>query len=137
MKKVGHTSEFFLAFIDVLKKQLLIKKSCWIQPIKNKIILIFPMLHFFKKINTCRYHHQNLDDIIYSSWDIEQSILKLVILGHFLPFYTPLKAQKSKFWNMKKFAGDIIIHMCTKNHNHMIYGSWNMEWDRQIFLFLF
>ena len=33
---------------------------------------------------------------------------------------------------MKKFAGDIIIlHMCTKNHNHMMYGSWDMEWDRQ------
>ena len=25
--------------------------------------------------------------MIYSSWDIEQNILKLVILGHFLPFY--------------------------------------------------
>ena len=36
---------------------------------------------------------------------------------------------------MKKIAGDIIIlHMCTKNHNHMMYGSWDMEWDRQIFL---
>ena len=36
---------------------------------------------------------------------------------------------------MKKFAGDIIIlHMCTKNHNHMMYGSWDTEWDRQNFL---
>ena len=36
---------------------------------------------------------------------------------------------------MKKFAGDIIIlHMCTKNHNHMMYGSWDTEWDRQKFL---
>ena len=27
---------------------------------------------------------------------------------------------------MKKFAGDtIILHMCTKNHNHMIYSSPN------------
>ena len=25
--------------------------------------------------------------MIYSSWDIEQNLLKLVILGHFLPFY--------------------------------------------------
>ena len=38
---------------------------------------------------------------------------------------------------MKKFAGDIIIlHMCTKNHNHMMYGSWDMECDRQNFLSL-
>ena len=36
---------------------------------------------------------------------------------------------------MKKFTGDIIIlHMCTKNHNHMMYGSWDTEWDRQTFL---
>ena len=36
---------------------------------------------------------------------------------------------------MKKFAGDIIIlHMCTKNHNYMMYGSWDTEWDRQSFL---
>ena len=36
---------------------------------------------------------------------------------------------------MKKFAGDIIIlHMCTKNHNHMMYGSWDTVWDRQNFL---
>ena len=35
---------------------------------------------------------------------------------------------------MKKFAGDIIIlHMCPKNHNHMMYGSWYTEWDRQDF----
>ena len=38
---------------------------------------------------------------------------------------------------MKKIAGDIIIlHMCTKNHNHMMYGSWDMECDRQNFLSL-
>ena len=35
---------------------------------------------------------------------------------------------------MKKFAGDIIIlHMCTKNHNYMMYGS-STEWNRQHFL---
>ena len=33
---------------------------------------------------------------------------------------------------MKKIPGDIIIlHMCTKYHNHMMYGSWDTEWDRQ------
>ena len=35
---------------------------------------------------------------------------------------------------MKKIAGDmIILHKCTKNHNHMRYGSWDMLWDRQNF----
>ena len=36
---------------------------------------------------------------------------------------------------MKKNAGDIIIlHMCTKNHFHMMYGFWDTEPDRQNFL---
>ena len=73
--------------------------------------------------------------MIYSFWDIEQNILKLVILGHFLPFYHPKKTLKSKFWKMKKFAGDIVIvHMCTKNHNNMMYGSWDMEWHKHKFM---
>ena len=38
---------------------------------------------------------------------------------------------------MKKFAGDIIIlYMCTKNHNHMIYSSWDTEWDTEFFIIL-
>ena len=94
---------------------------------------------FFKKIKktTCRCHYQNLDDMIYmmySSWEIEQNILKLVILGHLLPF-SPHKTPKSKFWKIKKFVGDIIIlHMCTKNHKHLMYSSWDTEWDRQNFM---
>ena len=33
---------------------------------------------------------------------------------------------------MKQFAGDIIVlHMCSKDQNHMMYGSWDTEWDRQ------
>ena len=36
---------------------------------------------------------------------------------------------------MKNMLGDIIIlHMCTINDNHMIYGSRDMEHDRQNFL---
>ena len=36
--------------------------------------------------------------------------------------------------NWKKIAQDIIIlHMCTKNHNHMRYSSWYTEWDKQNF----
>ena len=38
---------------------------------------------------------------------------------------------------MKKIAGDIIIlHMCTKNHNHMRYSSWDMEWDNFFAVYL-
>ena len=118
MKKVEHTSEFRFGIYWWTQKTNNHLKNCWSGSIKNKIILIFTIMHFLKKDkeNTFRYHYQNLD-MIYSPWDIEQNILKLVILGHFCPF-TPLKnPPKSKFWKMRKFARDIILDMCTKNHN--------------------
>ena len=70
-----------------------------------------------------------LDDMIYSSWDIEHDRLKVEILHQLLPFTPPpppppLKTQKNQdFEKMKKIAEDIILQMCTKNHNHMMYGS--------------
>ena len=52
------------------------------------------------------------------------------ILGYFLPFY-PITAQNIKtFKEMKKMPGDIIIlHMCTKNYDQVMYGSWDMMRD--------
>ena len=97
------------------------------------------MLHFFSKTKekqlkislfyTCT---KNLD-MIYSSWDVECDRLKLVILGHFLPFYSPKNPKKSKFWKNEKIPGDIILHLCMTNDHHMMYGSWDMECDEQIF----
>ena len=58
-----------------------------------------------------------------------------VILGHFLPSYPPNKQENQNFKTMKKASWDVIIlHMCTKNHNHMMYASWDMEYDRYTFL---
>ena len=44
----------------------------------------------------------------------------------------PLKNPKSQnYEKMKENAGDAItLHKCTRNHNHMRCGSWDMEWDR-------
>ena len=48
-------------------------------------------------------------------------------------YWWTLKNQiKSEFWRneKKKNAGDIILlHMCTKDHNHMRYSSWDTKWD--------
>ena len=50
--------------------------------------------------------------------------------------FTPLTTQKIKIlkkWR-KKPSGDIIIlHKCTINDNHIMYGSWDMERDGQNF----
>ena len=136
-RRWGTPQNFFLAFIDELEKQIFIK-NCWGRPIKNKIILICTNVPFLKKIKkyTCRDHNQNLNDMIYSSWDIEQNRLKLIILGHFLPLLPPLTTKKIKILKKWKKApgGIIILHMCTINDNHTMYGSWGMEQDRQNFL---
>ena len=60
------------------------------------------------------------------------------IFCHFGPFFAllppnNLKNQNSK--KMEKISGDIIIlHMCFRNDNYMMCGSWNMERKGQIFL---
>ena len=48
---------FWYLLMNLKNKYLL--KNCWGGPIKNKIVLIFTMLHFLKKIkkNTWRYHY--------------------------------------------------------------------------------
>ena len=35
---------------------------------------------------------------------------------------------------MKETPGDIILHMCTTNDNHMMYSSWDIECEGQNFL---
>ena len=58
-----------------------------------------------------------------------------VILDHFLPFYPPNNLKNQNFEKMKETLGDIIIlHKCTINNIHMMYGSWDMKRDGQNFL---
>ena len=100
--KVGHNTEFHFGIYWWTWKTNAYLKSCWSGSIKNKMILIFTMLHIFLKnkekhleislFYTCV---PKLDDMIYGSWQIELDRLKLVILGLFCPF-TPLKTQKTK-----------------------------------------
>ena len=55
-----------------------------------------------------------------------------VILDHFLPFYNPNNPKNQNF--EKKTTEDVILYMCTINDNHIMYGSWHIEHDTQIFL---
>ena len=68
-------------------------------------------------------------------WQME---LLLLIWGYFLPFYSPNSLKNENFKKMKKNPEDIIIlHRCTKNHDHMLYCSWNMACDTWHIWFLF
>ena len=84
---------------------------------------------FKKKIkkNTCRYHYQNLNDMIHSSQDIEQNIL-LVILNQFLPFYLPKKPQKSKFWKMKNLLEILSFYICVPGFELSLCTSQIVKW---------
>ena len=83
----------------------------------------------------------NDNHMIYGSWDMKYNRHNcLLFLTAFCPFTTPhspptplppLTTHKFKIikrW--KKNPGDIILHNCTINDNHMMYGSWDMEQGR-------
>ena len=59
---------------------------------------------------------------------MQQTFFFFGILCHFLPFY-PHNSPKNE--NIKKNPGHIIIlHRCTKSHDHRLYCSWDMLHDR-------
>ena len=58
--------------------------------------------------------------------------------GPFLPYYSPDNPKNQIFEKMKISSGDIIIlHKCTKNHNHMLYCSFDMTLNGCNFYFSF
>ena len=45
--------------------------------------------------------------------------------------FCPNSPKNQNFKTMKKMPGDIIpLHKCTKNHDHMLYCSWDIARDR-------
>ena len=98
--------------------------------------------NFEKKI-CWRYHH--FTHVYQKPQSYEVQFLRFrvrqteffVILCHFSPFYPPppRSLENQNFEKMEQASGDVIIlHISTKNHDHMIYASKDMECDRHIFL---
>ena len=97
--------------------------------------LTTPKIKIFKKVrkNTWRYYHFTN---VYHEWQYDLWFLRygeyFVILDHFLSFCSPNNLKNQNFDKMKKLpGGTIILHMCIINDNHMMYGSWDMEHNRQ------
>ena len=128
VKKMGHTLEFLFGIYWWTWKTTFKKMLKWTNK-KCKNFNIYSVARKTPSFYTC------VPKILiwYTVLDIECNQLKLVIMGHYLPFYTPSsKPKKSK---EKTIAGDIIIlHKCAKNHNHMRYSSWDTM--RQIKIFV-
>ena len=105
-----------------------------------------------KKNNNKRHHHLHLcttndNQMIYVSWDMEcgwQNYLSIWAIFYLL---TPVRATKTKMFknwkqkkqkkNKKKTRRDIILLKCAKNHDHMLYFSWDMVRDGCNFYFHF
>ena len=76
----------------------------------------------------------NEDHMIYSSWNIRCNRQKYLSFWAICCPFSRLNTWDIKILKMKKTSGDIVIlHICTINDNHMMYGSWDMECDRQNF----
>ena len=83
-------------------KTTIYHKNCWSGSRKNVRISIFTLSYFFRKKikNIWRYHY--FTPVYQKSWWYDLQVLeicdrlKLLIMGHSLPFYFPLKNQKNK-----------------------------------------
>ena len=75
------------------------------------------------------------DHMIYGSRNIRCDRQKFLSSWAIFYSFNFLTTRKIKILKLKKTSGDIIIlHICTTNENHMMYGSWDMECDRHKFL---
>ena len=85
---------------------------------------------------------KNHNHMMHGSWNTKWN-------GNFLSFRTifcypplphpppPNNPGNQNFHKIKQACKNVIILlMCTKNHNHMMYASWDMECDRQNFVTL-
>ena len=123
-KKKSHTCEesgaqlwisFWLLLMNLKNKYVL--KNCWNGPIKSRIILIFTMLHFFKKtkkhleISLSKSRWYDLQFLWYRAKQTE--------FGKFRPFFC---------WRYHDFA-----HVYQKSLSSEV-RSLRYGWDRHIFL---
>ena len=73
--------------------------------------------------------------MMYGSWYMEHNRQNFLSSWTIFCPFTPLNnLENQNFEKIKKMPRDIIIlHMCAINENHMMYGSWDMEYDRHNF----
>ena len=86
----------------------------------------------WRKKTTWRYHFTHVFDKW--SWCMVPGILSAMNWSfcHFGPFFAPLPPNNSEKIK-KNTCGYHHLHKCTKNGNHMLYGSWDIKCDRHNF----
>ena len=111
-----HFRPFFAFFAPLLTPKINIWKKCKKTP--GHIILL----------HMCTI---NQDHMMNGSWDMKFNRQNFfVILDSILPFYPPSTLKNENIKNDKSPGDMIILHKCTKNHDHMLYCSWYMLYER-------
>ena len=101
---------------------------------KKKIIIIIKLRYYHF---THAYHKLRSYGVWFLRYNA-QGTSSFVILGHFLSFNPAHNLENQHFEKIEKRPRDIIVlHVSTINENHMMYGSWDMEPDKQNFMSFF
>ena len=83
-------------------------------------------------LNMCTKNHNHMR---YSFWDMELDRF----FCHFGPFFalltpSPNNLEKQNLKKMKKTSGDVIIlNLCNKKHNHMMYAYSDIDCNKDNF----
>ena len=76
---------------------------------------------------TKNYNH---NDVWFMWYGVRQTEF-FVIMDRFLPFCLPMDTKNQNYEKLKKTLGDIILlQMCPKDHDHMLYCSLDMACNR-------
>ena len=113
----------FLSFSTVFYSFTPLKKLKPFEKFKKKTLGDIIIFHKSTK---------NHDHMLYCSWDMVRNGCKCYFsFWAIFCIFTPLRAQKIKILKRRKKApGDIIIlPMCTKNYDQMMYGSLDIKCD--------
>ena len=66
---------------------------------------------------------------LFMRYDVWGMWFLFFILGYFLPFYHPNNQKNQNFRKMIKHLEISSFHTCTKNNDHIMFGSWDMVRD--------
>ena len=76
---------------------------------------------------TKNYNH---NDVWFLWYGVRQTEF-FVIMDRFLHFYLPMDTKNQNYEKLKKALADVILlHMCPKDHDHMLYCSLDMACKR-------
>ena len=131
----------FYTYMWTINEDHMIYGSCYIRCHRQKFLLFWVIFYHFSPLTTTKIRILKLkktpgdiiilhictinsNHLMYGSSDMECSRANFLSFWTVFCLFTPLTTQKIKI--LKKTPADIIIlHRCTINENHMMYGSWD------------